>query len=606
MAALGNVKEITVYINSGGGDVFAAQTIGNMLERNGATVIAHIDGLCASAATIVACHADKVVAAADASYMVHPPSMGVCDYLTAEDMRNCIKALDAIRGNIVTLYAKKTGKTEDECGAWMDETNWWTASEAKENGFVDEVDGEETDAVVENRNGVLFVNSVSMGLPFDKAPNFVKSRMGVKTPGGFSDTANNPGMTGTQEEEAMEIKNKDDLMKAYPDMVNEIRKDAAVDAINRERARIRDIQDMTLPGMEKTMQDALYGEHPMDATEYAIAPMIRDTPRLTGLVDTKSRYAGNTVMKKNFPGGHITIVGANSPSSLASRPIKVLLADEIDRYPKSAGTEGDPLDLAKKRQTTFWDYKTVMVSTPTIKGDSRIEDAYDHWYYNNTYGVRPAFVLPSTLVVSDDGTVSTNTAPAINASSTNLGKQNAPFNFGYTVTDADGDTLTVTEKLDGKTTATRTGVASGTALTFGQGSTADGFRRILNGSHTIQITASDGKESTSLNATFTKSVTSATVTLTTPLAVDGDITVAVLQVTGSIPDDATFKVEVTNNASDPSPVWQDATVEVKKGVNIVFTNSTAANGAAFNFRVSVSRGASGTGGYIEAISGAFQ
>ena len=230
----------------------------------------------------------------------------------------------------------------------------------------------------------------------------------------------------------------------------------------------------------------------------------------------------------------------------------------------------------------------------------------DNWGCVGTYGVRPAFVLPSTLVVSDDGTVSTNTAPAINASSTNLGKQNAPFNFAYTVTDADGDTLTVAEKLDGKTTATRTGIASGTALTFGRGSTADGFRRILNGSHTIQITASDGKESTSLSATFTKSVTSATVTLTTPLAVDGDITVAVLQVTGGIPDDATFKVEVTNNANDPSPVWQDATVEVKKGVNIVFTNSEATNGAAFNFRVSVSRGASGTGGYIEAISGAFQ
>ena len=238
----------------------------------------------------------------------------------------------------------------------------------------------------------------------------------------------------------------------------------------------------------------------------------------------------------------------------------------------------------------------------TVKSDG----SYDYWNYYNTYGVRPAFVLPSTLVVSDDGTVSTNTAPAINASSTNLGKQNAPFSFTYTVTDADGDTLTVTEKLDGKTTATRTGIASGTALTFGQGSTAENFQRILNGSHTIQITANDGKESTSLNATFTKSVTSASVTLTTPLAVEGDITVAVLQVTGSIPDDATFKVEVTNNANDPSPVWQDATVEVKKGVNIVFTNSTATNGAAFNFRVSVSRGASGTGGYIEAISGAFQ
>lgn len=228
------------------------------------------------------------------------------------------------------------------------------------------------------------------------------------------------------------------------------------------------------------------------------------------------------------------------------------------------------------------------------------------WLCGNTYGVRPAFVLPSTLVVSDDGTVSTNTAPAINASSTNLGKQNAPFNFAYTVTDADGDTLTVTEKLDGKTTATRTGIASGTALTFGQGSTAENFQRILNGSHTIQITANDGKESTSLNATFTKSVTSASVTLTTPLAVDGDITVAVLQVTGSIPDDAVFKAEVTNNANDPSPVWQDATTEVQKGVNIVFENKTATAGAAFNFRVSVSRGASGTGGYIEAVSGAFQ
>ena len=230
----------------------------------------------------------------------------------------------------------------------------------------------------------------------------------------------------------------------------------------------------------------------------------------------------------------------------------------------------------------------------------------DVWLCNYTCGVRPAFVLPSTLVVSDDGTVSTNTAPAINASSTNLGKQNAPFNFAYTVTDADGDTLTVTEKLDGKTTATRTGIASGTALTFGQGSTAENFQRILNGSHTIQITANDGKESTSLNATFTKSVTSASVTLAEPLTVEGDITVAVLQVTGSIPDDAKFKAEVTNNALDSSPVWQDATVEVQKGVNIVFTNSVATNGAAFNFRVSISRGASGTGGYIEAVSGAFQ
>lgn len=228
------------------------------------------------------------------------------------------------------------------------------------------------------------------------------------------------------------------------------------------------------------------------------------------------------------------------------------------------------------------------------------------WSYYLTCGVRPAFVLPSTLVVSDDGTVSTNTAPAINASSTNLGKQNAPFNFAYTVTDADGDTLTVAEKLDGKTTKTRTGVASGTALTFEQAADAAGFQRVLNGRHTLTVEVSDGKETTSASATFTKTVHAASVTLAEPLTVEGDITVAVLQVTGSIPDDAVFKAEVTNNAKDAAPVWQDATVEVQKGVNIVFTNSVATNGAAFNFRVSVSRGASGTGGYIEAVSGAFQ
>ena len=214
--------------------------------------------------------------------------------------------------------------------------------------------------------------------------------------------------------------------------------------------------------------------------------------------------------------------------------------------------------------------------------------------------------LESGYTTSAIRTVRYNVAPAINASSTSLGEKNAPFSFAYTVTDADGDTLTVTEKLDGKTTATRTGIASGTALTFGQGSTAENFQRILNGSHTIKITANDGKESTSLNATFTKSVTSASVTLTTPLAVDGDITVAILQVSGSIPNDAAFKAEATNNALDDSPVWQDVTAEVRKGMNIVFKNQAASAGAAFNFRISVERGASGEGGYIDSVSGAFQ
>lgn len=281
-------------------------------------------------------------------------------------------------------------------------------------------------------------------------------------------------------------------------------------------------------------------------------------------------------------------------------------------YMNTEGAKLSYFDSASKRvayngssAAIWWLRSPYTYNTGYVWGVYTDGSGYSSWC-GDSYGVRPAFVLPSTLVVSDDGTVSTNTAPAINASSTNLGKQNAPFNFAYTVTDADGDTLTIAEKLDGKTTKTRTGVASGTALTFEQTASAAGFQKILNGNHTITVEVSDGKETVSTSATFTKAVHAASVTLAEPLAVEGDITVAVLQVTGSIPDDAKFKAEVTNNALDSSPVWQDATTEVKKGVNIVFENKTATNGAAFNFRVSVERGESGEGGYIEAVSGAFQ
>ena len=107
------------------------------------------------------------------------------------------------------------------------------------------------------------------------------------------------------------------------------------------------------------------------------SPMARDTPCLAGKIsDPKSRDGSNKILHKRFPGGHLTIVGANAPSGLASRPIRILLCDEVDRYPFSAGAEGDPVNLAKKRTVTFWNRKIVLVSTPTIRGLSRIETAY--------------------------------------------------------------------------------------------------------------------------------------------------------------------------------------------------------------------------------------
>ncbi|WP_367890713.1 phage terminase large subunit family protein [Sphingomonas morindae] len=116
-----------------------------------------------------------------------------------------------------------------------------------------------------------------------------------------------------------------------------------------------------------------------------LAPMVRDTPCLKArIADPKSRDSGNKLLQKRFPGGQLVMVGANSPSSLASRPIRVVLADEVDRYPASAGQEGDPLELAYKRTTTFWNRRKLSGSTPTIAGASRIEAKFlesDQRYY---------------------------------------------------------------------------------------------------------------------------------------------------------------------------------------------------------------------------------
>lgn len=105
--------------------------------------------------------------------------------------------------------------------------------------------------------------------------------------------------------------------------------------------------------------------------------LLATTPSLRGKVkDPRARDSGNTTLHKTFPGGALSMVGANSPAGLASRPIRVVLCDEVDRYPISAGEEGDPVALATKRAMTFWNRKIVLVSTPTEKGASRIESAY--------------------------------------------------------------------------------------------------------------------------------------------------------------------------------------------------------------------------------------
>ena len=115
-----------------------------------------------------------------------------------------------------------------------------------------------------------------------------------------------------------------------------------------------------------------------DFSKNRVAPMIRACPVLHRKVfEAKSRDGGNTISQKKFPGGYVTFIGANSPTDLSGRPMRYEFMDEIDRYPDSAGTEGDPLELAEMRTETFrLNRKIVHTSTPTIKGKSKIEKGY--------------------------------------------------------------------------------------------------------------------------------------------------------------------------------------------------------------------------------------
>ena len=236
------------------------------------------------------------------------------------------------------------------------------------------------------------------------------------------------------------------------------------------------------------------------------------------------------------------------------------------------------------------------------------------WYGNEcTYslGARPALILPSILLVSYDGTVIGNFDPEVTsdagASGAELGEKNAPFTVGYTVTDKNGDLMTVTEKLDGTEQAVKTKVATGTALTVDWLSEKVGYQQVLNGTHTLTLTVSDGIASTDWTATFTKNVTGAKVSLTAPLTADDAITVAAMTLEGSFPADMSLTVEMTNNALDDSPVWENCT-DIQSGesrafVHHAFTNKTAARGFAFNYKITAARGASGVGGTITMIGG---
>lgn len=433
-----------------------------------------------------------------------------------------------------------------------------------------------------------------------------------------------------------------------------------------------------------------------------------------------------------------------------------------------SGDDGNSKRVAyNDGSATIWWLRSPYTGDTTNVFGVNSDGSYNIWDGNDHNGIRPAFVLFSSLLVSDDGTVFGNHAPEVTSdageSGTDLGEKNTPFTVGYTVTDKNGDLMTVTEKLDGEVKAVKTdvggtvvkvqtarndegavpawgtypakseffmpltakkaglllrslefrvkGYAPGTMRTvlrkYGSttaladkfidivrgyndvvldmgdlplekgveyqlhfaasnnfyspsvtpgwvvendyvdiatgsayynnnttlifsgtmvivdthteaGATTDTltvdwlsekarYQQVLNGAHTLTLTVSDGITSVDWTATFTKNVTSAVLSLAQPLTEDDTITVAALTLEGSFPADMSLTVEMTNNALDETPVWENCT-DIQSGesrafVHHAFTNKTAARGFAFNYKITAARGASGVGGTIAMIGG---
>ena len=313
-----------------------------------------------------------------------------------------------------------------------------------------------------------------------------------------------------------------------------------------------------------------------------------------GLYSTYRNSAQVSVFNNHAPAAPASIqvpaevLGGNPLTvtwSAASDPDNNLTGYELERQVDG----GDWAQVYKGADTSYTD--NITRGWQSVNYRVRSYDAY-----NATSGYTTGTAQP----------VNNNRAPAVScdtASGSDLGTKDAGFSIPYSVNDEDGDPVTVTEAIDGVTLRTFSANLGGNN-TFAV--TGDTFFKLLNGAHTLTASATDGRATTTHKLTFTKEVTEATITLAEPMAADDKITICVLSVAGDIPADAEYRVEVTNNGNDDAPVWEDCTMEVRNGGNHVFENETAANGFAFNFRVSAKRGPSGQGGYISSVQGGFQ
>lgn len=325
---------------------------------------------------------------------------------------------------------------------------------------------------------------------------------------------------------------------------------------------------------------------------------------------SKAALHSGTYESSFFPLSTAEVGGSNfsDGSALSSAAIS-RLANILTRYGNGIWTRSPSMTNTGTSTSGYRMYYYANGQYIYSTSGSRLSTA--EGTYGSSYGYLPCFTLSEDLYIDKNGFASANQPPEITSdageSGAALGEKNEPFTLAYTVTDGDGDPMTITEKVNGVALAVRENVASGTELTVQCLSEKALFQQILNGENTLVLEADDGKTSTDWTATFTKNVTSAVLSLAQPLTADDTITVAALTLEGSFPADLSLTVELSNNARDDAPMWENCT-DIQRGesrafAHHAFTNKTAAKGAAFNYKVTITRGESGVGGNIAMIGG---
>jgi ATP-dependent Clp protease protease subunit len=302
---LGDISNLTVKINSGGGDVFTGHAIRAMLKDHKAYVTARIEGLAASAASVIATGADEIVVHPSDFIMIHNPAASTSG--EAKDFSKMVDVLSVIKDGIVNAYAEKTGKDKAVISKMMDEETWMTGEDAVREGFADKL---ESDLNTKNQkpvlNGnILIVNGLSHDLSNIKTRPNIKNELESKESNSFSfldkilnifkDNKQMEGLVSNilennlpktnqiedkqEGKEEMEIKNVEDLRKNYPDLVNQVEKtavDAAVaEAIKNERSRIQEIEKIANRIDPNLVNKAKFAE-PIDAKELAFQAMQSD------------------------------------------------------------------------------------------------------------------------------------------------------------------------------------------------------------------------------------------------------------------------------------------------------------------------------------------